>query len=59
MVKGGFAIVYEVTSVSTGRKFAGKVVEKKGLTRTKLEKVLYYFHEITGSLRVRFGLTRR
>ena len=40
MVKGGFAVVYENTSVSTGRKFAGKVVEKKGLTRTKLEKVL-------------------
>ena len=39
-MKGGFATVYEITSVSTGKKFAGKVVDKKGLSHTKFEKVL-------------------
>lgn len=34
--QGGFAAVYELTSIQTGKKYAGKVVDKSGLVKPKM-----------------------
>ena len=35
-LQGGFAAVYELTSIQTGKKYAGKVVDKSGLVKPKM-----------------------
>jgi hypothetical protein len=34
-MQGGFAKCYEFTQISTGRKYAAKIIEKATLTRSK------------------------